>query len=59
MKDQRAQEILNASAMIDVTHNGVPVYIEQIDRDGGTAMVHPVGEPENKQTVSISELVEE
>lgn len=58
MKVQRAQEIISSSAVINVTYKDVPVYIEDVNRGQEMATVHPIGEPDNKQSIPISELVE-
>jgi small acid-soluble spore protein H (minor) len=58
MNTQRAQEIAASPVMANVTYNGVPIYIEQVDAQNGTAIIHPLNEPSNKQQVSISSLIE-
>jgi small acid-soluble spore protein H (minor) len=59
MKVQRAQEILNASAVINVNYKDIPVYIEDVDRGQEMAIIHPIGDPDNKQSIPVSELVEQ
>ena len=59
VKVQRAHEILNASAMINVMYKNVPVFIENVDRGQEMAVIHPVGEPDNKQSIPVSELIEQ
>jgi H-type small acid-soluble spore protein len=59
MKVQRAQEILSASAVINVTYKDTPVYIEAIDRDQNMAVVHEIGIPEIKHNIPVSELAEQ
>jgi small acid-soluble spore protein H (minor) len=59
MKVQRAQEILSASAMINVTYKDVPVFIEDLDRGSEMAVIHPVGEPDNKHSIPVSDLIEQ
>jgi small acid-soluble spore protein H (minor) len=58
MNTQRAQEIAASPVMANVTYNGVPIYIEQVDEQNGTAIIHPLNEPNNKQQVSVSSLIE-
>jgi small acid-soluble spore protein H (minor) len=59
LKVQRAQEILNCSAVINVSYKDVSVYIEDVDRGQEMAIIHPIGEPDNKQSIPVSELVEQ
>jgi small acid-soluble spore protein H (minor) len=58
MNVQRAKEIAASPVMANVTYNGVPIYIEQVDEENGTATIYPLDEPENKQKVSVSSLKE-
>jgi small acid-soluble spore protein H (minor) len=59
MDAQRAQEISASSAMANVTYNGQSIYIEHVDQQNGTATIHPLDEPNNKQSVSVSNLEEQ
>jgi small acid-soluble spore protein H (minor) len=59
MDAQRAQEISESSAMANVTYNGQSIYIEHVDQQNGTATIHPIDEPNNKQSVSVSSLEEQ
>ncbi|ANX10855.1 small, acid-soluble spore protein, H family [Fictibacillus arsenicus] len=59
MDAQRAQEISESSAMANVTYNGQSIYIEHVDQQNGTATIHPLDEPNNKQSVSVSSLDEQ
>jgi small acid-soluble spore protein H (minor) len=58
MNTQRAKEIAASPVMANVTYNRVPIYIEQVDEENGTATIYPLDEPENKQKVSVSSLKE-
>ncbi|WP_028400518.1 small acid-soluble spore protein H [Ectobacillus panaciterrae] len=58
MNAQRAQEISSSPIMANVTCNGKPIYIEHVDAQKGTATIHPLDEPNNKQSVSVSSLME-
>jgi small acid-soluble spore protein H (minor) len=58
MNTQRAKEIAASPVMANVTYNGVPIYIEQVDEQNETATIYPLDEPKNKQTVSVSSLKE-
>lgn len=58
MDSKRAKEICESTHMVNVTHNGVPIYIESIENDDITANIHPLNEPSNRQAVNISSLTE-
>lgn len=58
MDAQRAQEISDAPVMINVTYNGNPVYIEHVDQSNQTATIHPLNNPNKKQSVSVTALKE-
>lgn len=58
MDAQRAQEIVFSPDMINVTYNGENIYIEHVDRQNGTATIHFLEEPNQKQSVSTTSLVE-
>ena len=57
MNTQRAKEIATSPDMADVTYNGDNIYIEEVDEDG-TATVFVLDEPENKQKIPVSSLIE-
>ncbi|OOE10005.1 small acid-soluble spore protein H [Fictibacillus arsenicus] len=59
MDAQRAQEISASAVMANVTYNGQSIYIEHVDQQNGTATIHPLDEPNNKQSVSVSSLEEQ
>jgi small acid-soluble spore protein H (minor) len=56
---QRAQEIADSLDMANVVYNGKSIYIEHVDQQNGVATIHTLDEPNNKQSVSISELTEQ
>lgn len=58
MNIQRAQEIAVSPAMVDVTYNGTPIYIQHVDEKNDTARIYPLDQPENEQSVPLSSLVE-
>ena len=58
MDPKRAREIAASPTMVNVTHNGVPIYIESISGDNATAFIHPMDQPKHQQKVSIASLVE-
>ncbi|MGG3739162.1 small acid-soluble spore protein H [Aeribacillus pallidus] len=59
MNTERAKEIAASPVMANVTYNGVPIYIQQVDEESGTATISPLDEPDNKQTVSVNSLKEQ
>ncbi|MDD1511810.1 small acid-soluble spore protein H [Priestia megaterium] len=59
MDAQRAQEIADSVDMANVIYNGKNIYIEHVDQQNGLATIHSLDEPNNKQSVSISELAEQ
>lgn len=59
MDAQRAQEIMDAAEMVSVMYQGDKVYIEHVDRNASKATVHKMDEPDQKQSVSINELMEQ
>ena len=59
MDPKRAKEIAASPVMVNVTHNGVPIYIESIMWDNATALVHPMDQPQKQQKVSITSLIEQ
>ncbi|MGG6310815.1 small acid-soluble spore protein H [Paenibacillus macerans] len=59
MNSQRAKEIVASPTMVDVTCNGVPIYIQHVDDQKETARIYPLGQPENEQEVALSQLNEQ
>ncbi|RAP73693.1 H-type small acid-soluble spore protein [Paenibacillus montanisoli] len=58
MNAQRAQEIAESSTMVEVTCNGVPIYIQHVDADDNTARIYPLDQPDKEETVSLNSLTE-
>lgn len=58
MDAQRAQEISNSPTMANVTYNGQRIYIEHVDQQSNIATIHPLEQPNNKQSVSLDSLEE-
>ena len=58
MDAKRAQEIANSSTMANVTYNGTAIYIEHVDQQNCTATIHPLDQPNSKQSVSVTNLIE-
>jgi small acid-soluble spore protein H (minor) len=59
MDAQRAQEISSSPIMANVTYNGGQIYIEHVDQQNGTATIHSLNNPMNKQSVPVSSLNEQ
>ncbi|MGG5253656.1 small acid-soluble spore protein H [Neobacillus sp. SM06] len=59
MDVQRAQEISFSPVMANVSHNGKSIYIEHVDQQSGMATIHPLDEPNMKQNVAVTSLIEQ
>ena len=59
MNAQRAKEIAASPDMVNVTYNGTPIYIQQVNEENETARIYPLDEPENEQEVALESLREE
>jgi len=59
MDERRAQEIASSPIMANVTLNGSRIYIEHVDQGKQTATVHPLDNPNSKQSVSVTNLQEQ
>lgn len=58
MDQKRARDIASSPTMINVTHNGMPIYIESVNQNNGTAYIHPLSQPDNTQEVPLTSLKE-
>lgn len=58
MNTQRAIEISESPDMVQVTYQGMPIYIQHVDKDRETARIYPLGNPEEELDVSLAELSE-
>ncbi|GIO84860.1 small, acid-soluble spore protein H [Paenibacillus faecis] len=58
MNSQRAKEIVESPTMVNVTCNGVPIYIQHVDERSETARIYPLDQPEQEREVALSELNE-
>lgn len=58
MDSKRAKEICESTRMVTVTHNGAPIYIESVSDSKGTANIHRLDQPDDRQTVDVSSLTE-
>ncbi|MWC30533.1 H-type small acid-soluble spore protein [Paenibacillus sp. MMS18-CY102] len=59
MEAYRAKEIADSPDLITVSYFGVPVFIERVNIEAGTARIHPIDRPEEEQTVPVNVLEEE
>lgn len=59
MDAYRARQIMQAEERIQVTYEGVPVWIDGIEEDSQTARVHTEGNPQDTKTVSVQQLMEQ
>ena len=58
MDKRRATEIASSLETVNVTYQGKPVYIEQINAAKDTASVHYLSQPEHSQEVALNQLIE-
>ncbi|MEG8976308.1 H-type small acid-soluble spore protein [Priestia megaterium] len=58
MDKQRAKQIADSPVMANVTYNDTAVYIQHVREENDTVRIYPLGQPENEQNVSVSQLVE-
>ncbi|PEY32958.1 small acid-soluble spore protein H [Bacillus cereus] len=58
MNKQRAQEIAASPIMANVTYNGIPIYIQNVDENNETARIYPLNKPQNEQEIPLSNLIE-
>lgn len=59
MDKKRAKEIASSPIMANVTYNGMPIYIENVNEDKETASIHSFNKPGESKEVSLNNLVEE
>ena len=58
MDVKRVKQILSSSSRIDVTYEGVPVWIESCDEQKGSAQVYDVSNPGESVHVDVTALEE-
>lgn len=58
MDKRRAKEIASSPVMVNVTYNGTPIYIENVNENKGFANIHPLNQPGNRQEVPLTNLIE-
>lgn len=59
MDIERAQEIIDSRALINVNYRGIPVFLQQIHADDETATVFPLDEMDREQIVELAGLTDE
>ncbi|MFM1654948.1 H-type small acid-soluble spore protein [Brevibacillus sp. B_LB10_24] len=58
MDTVRAEEIMASTETIKVECEGVPVWIDGVDRQTNTARVHVQNNPQEQKTVPVNQLIE-
>lgn len=58
MDTQRAKEIIASPNTIHVLHDGVKVYIQNVNEEMELARIYPLDKPEYIQDVPVNELNE-
>ncbi|MCM3096124.1 small, acid-soluble spore protein, H family [Priestia megaterium] len=58
MDKQRAKQIADSPVTANVMYNDTAVYIQHVSEENDTVRIYPLGQPENEQNVSVSQLVE-
>ncbi|WP_085993867.1 H-type small acid-soluble spore protein [Oceanobacillus senegalensis] len=58
MDSKRAQDIIDSIAMINVNYFGIPVYIQEVHEQQGTATVFPLDDMDHEQKVDLNGLNE-
>ncbi|WP_025150590.1 H-type small acid-soluble spore protein [Bacillus sp. H1a] len=58
MNIQRAKELSESSEQTNVSFQGMPVMIQQVDESNETARIYEVTNPERELTVPVNSLEE-
>lgn len=58
MDANRAQAIIDSTQKINVHLDGVPVWIDSVDRQNHTATVHTENRPNDTRVVPVEQLIE-
>ncbi|AXI10845.1 H-type small acid-soluble spore protein [Oceanobacillus sp. 143] len=58
MDKQRAQEIVESIAMINVNYHGIPVFIKAVQDGNETATIFPLDSMNHEQIVDLEGLEE-
>ncbi|TFB14615.1 H-type small acid-soluble spore protein [Filobacillus milosensis] len=59
MDIQKLKDIVASPTLIQVKYHGVPVYIQEIDEDNGTATIYPLDNMDQVQEVDLDGLYED
>lgn len=59
MDKGRAKEIVSSPIMVNVTYNGMPIYIERVNDNKETANIHYLNQSNNVMEVFLTNLVEQ
>jgi small acid-soluble spore protein H (minor) len=59
MNVNRAEQIINAGEEIVVHYNGVPVWIQTIDKNAKTARVYTREQPDDEHVIPLDKLTEQ
>jgi small acid-soluble spore protein H (minor) len=58
MDKKRAREIATSNELINVSYDGRPIYIENINPTKDAASIHFLNQPGYSQEVALNQLVE-
>lgn len=58
MNKLRASQIAASPVMANVSCDGIPIYIQNVDETNETARIYPLDQPEQEQEVPLDSLVE-
>lgn len=58
MDPERAKQIAMSPIMANVTYEGRPIYIENVNESSMTADIHFLNNPENRRQIPLADLVE-
>ncbi|MBA2941278.1 H-type small acid-soluble spore protein [Paenibacillus sp. CGMCC 1.16610] len=58
MNKLRASQIAASPVMANVSCNGVPIYIQNVDEANETARIYPLDQPDQEQEVPLHSLIE-
>lgn len=59
MDTQMLQQIVDSPTLITVKYHGIPVYVQSIDEENGTAQVFPLDDMDHVQEVDLDGLYED
>ena len=58
MDKKRAKVIASSPVMVNVTYNGTPIYIENVNENDDTANIYPLNQPRYRKEVPLTSLIE-